>query len=88
MNSRPFVSRKELFQQDDALSWLVPGNQKMKTLSPTAEWLPSQFDNLHLLIEEKGQRISGMVVEGSTSLQRKILSLLQLGVLKKYKSAF
>ncbi|MGA6927287.1 MAG: transposase, partial [Desulfosarcina sp.] len=50
----------------------------MKTPRPTAERLLSQFDQLHLLIEEKGQRISGMMVEELTSLQRKILSLLQL----------
>jgi transposase len=73
-----FVSRKELSKQDDTLAGLVPGNPKMKTPRPTAERLLSQFDQLHLLIEEKGQRVSGMMVEGLTSLQRKILSLLQL----------
>lgn len=73
-----FVSRKKLSQKDETISGLVPGNPKMKTPRPTAERLLSQFDQLHLLIEEKGQRISGMMVEELTSLQRKILSLLQL----------
>jgi hypothetical protein len=40
--------------------------------------LLSQFDNLHLLIEEKGKKISGLMVEELTFLQKKILSILQL----------
>jgi len=73
-----FVSRRELSKNDETISGLVPGNPKMKTSHPTAERLLSQFDNLHLLIEEKGKIISGVLVEGLTSLQKQILSLLQL----------
>ena len=73
-----FVSRKELSKKGEAISGLVPGNPKMKTTHPTAERLLSKFDNLHLLIEEKGQKISAVFVEGLTSLQKQILSILQL----------
>ena len=70
-----FVSRKEL---SEAISGIVPGNPKMKTTRPTAERLLSQFNNLHLLIEEKGEMISAVLVEGLTSLQKQVLSILQL----------
>jgi hypothetical protein len=40
--------------------------------------LLSQFDNLHLLIERKGENISAVFVEGLTDLQKQILSILQL----------
>jgi len=73
-----FVSRKELSERQETLSGLVPGNPKIKTDRPTAERLLAQFDNLHLLIEEKGKDISGVVVEALTSLQKKILALLKL----------
>ena len=73
-----FVSRKELSERQETLSGLVPGNPKIKTEHPTAERLLAQFDNLHLLMEEKGKDISGVVVEVLTSLQKKILALLKL----------
>ena len=73
-----FVSRRELAKKDETISGLVPGNPKMKTNRPTAERLLSQFDNLHLLVEEKGRKASGTMVETLTSLQKKILSILQL----------
>ena len=73
-----FVSRRELAKSDESISGLVPGNPKMKTTRPTAERLLSQFDNLHLLIEDKGKKISAVMVEGLTSLQKKILSILKL----------
>ena len=73
-----FVSRKELSKGDETISGLVPGNPKMKTTRPTAERLLSQFNNLHLLIEQKGEKISTLLVEGLTSLQKQILSILQL----------
>jgi molecular chaperone GrpE (heat shock protein) len=50
----------------------------MKTSRPTAERLLSPFDNFHLFIEEKKNSISGVMVEGLTSLQKKILAILQL----------
>jgi transposase len=73
-----FVSRMELSKSGEPISGLVPGNPKMKTNRPTAERLLSQFDNLHLLLEEKGKKISGVMVEDLTFLQKKILSILQL----------
>lgn len=73
-----FVSQRELAKKDEPISGLVPGNPKMKTKRPTAERLLSQFDNLHLLIDEKGKQVSGVVVESLTTLQKKILSILQL----------
>jgi transposase len=73
-----FVSRKELAKNDESISGLVPGNPKMKTTRPTAERLLSQFDNLHLLVEEKGRKVSATVVETLTSLQKRILSILQI----------
>jgi transposase len=73
-----FVSRKELAKKDESISGLVPGNPKMKTNRPTAERLFSQFDNLYLLVEEKGRKVSGAMIERLTSLQKRILSILQL----------
>lgn len=73
-----FVVRRELSKTDEPIAGLVPGNPKRKTKRPTAERLLSQFGSLHLLIEEKGEKISGVVVEELTALQKKILSLLEL----------
>jgi transposase len=73
-----FVARSELAKKDESISGLVPGNPKMKTKRPTAERLLSQFDNLHILIEEKGRKVSGTMVETLTYLQKRILSILQL----------
>jgi hypothetical protein len=50
----------------------------MKTKKPTAERLLSAFDNIHLLIEENRKNVKGVVVEGLSTLQKKILSLLKL----------
>jgi len=72
------LSRKELAKKDETISGLVPCNPKMKTSRPTTERLHSQFDNIHLLIEEKGGKISGVMVEGLTFIQKQILSILQL----------
>jgi transposase len=73
-----FVSRRELSKKGESVSGLVPGNPKMKTTRPTAERLLSQFNNLHLLIEDKGKKVSSVLVEDLTSLQKQILSILQL----------
>jgi len=50
----------------------------MKTTRPTAEGLLSQFVTSHLLIEDKGKKVSAVMVEGLTTLQKKILSILKL----------
>ena len=73
-----FVVRRELSKTDEPIAGLVPGNPKRKTKRPTAERLLSQFGSLHLLIEEKGGKISAVVVEELTTLQKKILALLEL----------
>ena len=73
-----FFVRRELSKTDEPIAGLVPGNPKMKTKHPTAERLLSQFGNLHLLIEDKGGKTSGVVVEELTVLQKKILALLEL----------
>lgn len=73
-----FVSRKELSKSNDSIAGLVPGNPKMKTKKPTAERLLSAFDNFHLLIEENRKNVKGVVVEGLSTLQKKILSILKL----------
>jgi transposase len=73
-----FVSRRELSKAGETICGLVPGNPKMKTTRPTAERLLSKFDNLHLLIEEKGEKTAAVLVEDLTALQKQILSILQL----------
>ena len=73
-----FVVRRELSKTDEPIAGLFPGNPKRKTKHPTAERLLSQFGSLHLLIEEKRGKISGVVVEELTALQKRILSLLEL----------
>ncbi|HDL07682.1 MAG TPA: transposase, partial [Desulfobacteraceae bacterium] len=62
-----FVSRRELAKKDETISGPVPGSPKMKTGRPAAD-----------LIEEKGEKISGVMAEGLTFLQKQILSILQL----------
>ncbi len=78
MTLMAFVSRRELSQKDETIAGLVPGNPKMKTSRPSAERLLAQFGNLHLLITEKEQKNSGIMVETLTPLQKKILAILQL----------
>ena len=73
-----FVSRKELSKNNESIAGLVPGNPKMKTKKPTAERLLSAFDNIHLLIEENRKNVKGVVVEGLSTLQKKILTILKL----------
>jgi transposase len=73
-----FVSRRELSKSGEPISGLVPGKPKMKTTRPTAERLLSQFDNLYLLIEDKGKKVWAMMVKGLTTLKNKILFILQL----------
>jgi hypothetical protein len=73
-----FVARNELSKSNDSIAGLVPGNPKMKTKKPTAERLLSAFDSVHLLIEENRKNVKGVVVEGLSTLQKKILSILKL----------
>ena len=73
-----FVSFKELAKSNESISGPVPAKPKMKTTRPTAERPLSQFDNLHLLIQGQGKKISAVMVEGLTALQQKILSILQM----------
>ena len=71
------VSRRQLSKSVESISGFVPHNPKMKTTRPTVERLLSQFDNLHLLIQDNG-KISAVMVEGLTTLQQKTLSILQM----------
>ena len=50
----------------------------METKRPTAERLLSHFDNLDLLIDEIGRRVPATMLETLTTMQKKILSILQL----------
>ncbi len=71
-----FVSRRELAKNNETISGLVPGNPKMRTHRPTAERLLSQFDNLHMIIEDNLTQTKGCLLENLNSLQCKILDLL------------
>ena len=73
-----YVVRRELTNRNETIAGLVPGNPKMKTTRPTAERLLSQFDNLHLVVEENETQIKGNSIESINHLQRLILSLLRL----------
>lgn len=76
-----YVSRRELENdKEKTISGLVPGNPKMKTNRPTAERLLSQFDNIHLLIQENETRVKAFIIEKLNTLQCRILSLLNLPV--------
>ena len=69
-----FVSRQELAKNNETISGLVPGNPKMKTSRPTAERLLSQFNYLNLLIEERENSVTAVLLGGLTMLQKRILS--------------
>ena len=71
-----FVFRQELAKNNETISGLVPGNPKMKTSRPTAERLLSQFNYLNLLIEERENSVTAVLLGGLTMLQKRILSLL------------
>ncbi|MCP4370591.1 MAG: IS1634 family transposase [Deltaproteobacteria bacterium] len=73
-----FVARRELDNRNEEIAGLVPGNPKMKTKRPTAERLLSQFDNIHLLIEENESHSTGLLIEELNPLQCLILSMLQI----------
>lgn len=73
-----YVIRRALAKQGETLAGLVPGNPKMKTARPTAERILSQFDNLHLLVNETSRKVSGFLVEQPSPLQCRILELLGL----------
>lgn len=73
-----FVVRRELAKTDEKLAGLVPGNPKMATARPTAERLLAAFKGLHLLVEKRGNTISGYRVETLSPLQEKILTLLEI----------
>jgi hypothetical protein len=73
-----FVIRRELAKRGEMLGGLVPGNPKIKTARPTTERILSQFKELNCLIEEKGGRVVGRMVEKLTPLQEHIPTLLKL----------
>jgi hypothetical protein len=59
-----FISRRERAKKDESISRFVPVNPK------TNERLLSQFDNLHLKVEEKEKKVLGTLVDIMTSLQK------------------
>jgi transposase len=71
-----FLSRQELAKNNETISGLVPGNPKMKTGRPTAERLLAQFNYLNLLIEERENSVTAVLLGGLTKLQKRILSLI------------
>ncbi len=73
-----FVIRRELAENLETLAGLVPGNPKMKIHRPTAERLLSQFNNLHMIVEDTETKTEGWIFEPLNSLQLKILSLLNI----------
>jgi transposase len=73
-----FVASRELAKTGEKIAGLVPGNPKMAVARPTAERLLAAFEGIHLLVEKKGNIITGYVVEKLSPLQEKILTLLQI----------
>jgi len=73
-----FVARRQLADQDECLTGLMPGNPKRKTTRPSAERILAQFIGLHLLIEETETQITGHLVEPLSPLQRRLLALLDI----------
>jgi len=75
-----YVARRQLAAQQEHIAGLVPGNPKMKTQRPTAERLLSQFGQVHLLIKESDDSVSGYIVETLNPLQIRILDLLGIPI--------
>lgn len=73
-----FVARRNLANQQQQITGLVPGNPKRKTDRPTAERLLDVFTNLHLVIQKDATEVRGYLNESLTPLQRQILVLLEL----------
>jgi len=73
-----FVASRELAKTGEKIAGLVPGNPKIAVARPTAERLLAAFEGIHLLVEKKGDTITGYVVEKLSPLQEKILTLLQI----------
>ena len=73
-----FVASRELAKTGERIAGLVPGNPKMAVARPTAERLLAAFEGIHLLVEKRGETITGYVVEKLSPLQEKILTLLQI----------
>jgi hypothetical protein len=67
-----FVASRELAKTGEKIAGLVPGNPKMAVARPTAERLLAAFEGIHLLVEKRGETITGYVVEKLSPLQEKI----------------
>lgn len=75
-----FSVRRKLEEEEETLGGLVPGNPKIKTARPTAERILAQFTDLNFLIEKKGNQLAGYLIESLTSLQQRILQLLDIPI--------
>ena len=73
-----FVSQRQLKAKQETIAGLVPGNPKMKTDHPSAERILTQFEGLHLLVEETDTLVSAKMVEELTPVQRRLLTLLDI----------
>jgi transposase len=73
-----FVSHRQLKTNHETIAGLVPGNPKMKTDHPSAERILTQFDGLHLFIEETETHLNARLIEVLTPVQQHLLALLEI----------
>lgn len=73
-----FVSHRQLKTNHETIAGLVPGNPKMKTDHPSAERILTQFDGLHLFIEETETHLNARLIEVLTPIQQRLLTLLEI----------
>jgi transposase len=73
-----FVSQRHLKANHETIAGLVPGNPKMKTDHPSAERILTQFEGLHLFIEESETHLNARMIELLTPLQKRLLTLLDI----------
>jgi len=73
-----FVSHRQLKTNHETIAGLVPGNPKMKTDHPSAERILTQFDGLHLFIEETETHLNARLIEVLTPIQQRLLALLEI----------
>jgi transposase len=75
-----FVSQRQLKANRETIAGLVPGNPKMKSDHPSAERILTQFEGLHLLIEETDTQLDARMIEVLTPVQQRLLALLGIPI--------
>jgi transposase len=75
-----FVVQRELANNFETVSDLVPGNPKMATARPTTERILKKFKEMHLVITNTGKYIKAFIQERLTPLQRQLLRLMRVPV--------